>query len=389
MVAARSAAMAFNRLVDADLDARNPRTRMRHLPAGLLSRGFAWGFVAVSSAVFLFCRRPTQPALPAPGAAGPGRRLLLFLHQALHLLLPPGAWLLAWASLPPPPGSPCAGSLDPRILWLTAAVTFWTAGFDVIYACQDYEFDCAEGARGACRGLLGIAGALCGSPRLLHVLMVGCLLALVCALHLGALALAGVGAIAALLIYEHSLVKAHDLSRVECGLLHHERLGERVILFILGRRYLPPPTGCLNHASHHRRLRVWFPSGEKVEAGERLSFEDGVALYRTTDILARRLPGQPGARAPARQRHVFQRQPPHQPHRRLRGQLPPVRFRQARARSQGLHHVARRGVAARRRRLERGGHRVPHRGRPASRADARLVLRDAARPEAALPAASI
>ena len=125
---------------------------------------------------------------------------------------------------------------------------------------------------------------------------------------------------------------------------------------------------------------------EKVEAGERLSFDDGVALYRTPDILARGLPGQPGARADARQHDVLQRQPPHQPHRRLRGQLPPVRLRQAGARSQGLHHVARRGLAPRRRRLERGRHRVPHRRRAASRTDARLVLRDAARPEAALPA---
>ncbi len=128
------------------------------------------------------------------------------------------------------------------------------------------------------------------------------------------------------------------------------------------------------------------PIREKVEAGERLSFDDGVALYRTTDILAARLPGQPGARAPARRHHVFQRQPPHQPHRRVRGQLPAVRLRQARARSQGLHHVARRGVASRRRRLERSRHRIPHRGRAASGADAGLVLRDAARPQAALPA---
>ena len=131
---------------------------------------------------------------------------------------------------------------------------------------------------------------------------------------------------------------------------------------------------------------VSIPSATKVEAGERLSFDDGLALYRTARHSGARLHGQPGARAAARQRHLLQREPPHQPHRRLRGQLPPVRIRQARARSQGLHHVARRGVAARRRGLERGGHRVPHRGRPASGADPRLVLRNAARPEAAFPA---
>jgi 4-hydroxybenzoate polyprenyltransferase len=107
------------------------------------------------------------------------------------------------------------GSLDLRILWLTAAVTFWTAGFDVIYSCQDYEFDCREGLWSVPR-VVGIAKALL-LARLLHLLMVGCLLALVYTLHVGALALAGVAAIVALLIYEHSLVKANDLSRVNAA----------------------------------------------------------------------------------------------------------------------------------------------------------------------------
>ena len=97
----------------------------------------------------------------------------------------------------------------------TAAVTFWTAGFDVIYACQDYEFDCAEALASVPR-LLGISGALWVS-RFLHLLMIVCLLALVHSLSLGFLALAGVGAVAALLIYEHSLVHAHDLSRVDAA----------------------------------------------------------------------------------------------------------------------------------------------------------------------------
>jgi len=107
------------------------------------------------------------------------------------------------------------GSLDPRILWLTAAVTLWTAGFDVIYACQDYEFDSAEGLFSLPRRL-GIAGAL-RVARLFHVLMIACLLALVYSLDLGALSLAGVAAVTALLIYEHSLVKANDLSRVDAA----------------------------------------------------------------------------------------------------------------------------------------------------------------------------
>jgi 4-hydroxybenzoate polyprenyltransferase len=214
MVAARSAAMAFNRLVDADLDARNPRTRMRHLPTGMLSRGFTWGFVAVSSAVFLLaagrlnplCLRLAPLALAVVFCYSFTKRFTSVSHLVLGFSLgiaPAAAWIAV------------AGSLDPRILWLTAAVTCWTAGFDVIYACQDYEFDCAEALSSVPR-LLGVAGALWVS-RCLHLLMVVCLLALVHALSLGVLALAGVGAVAALLTYEQSLVRANDLSRVDAA----------------------------------------------------------------------------------------------------------------------------------------------------------------------------
>ena len=210
MVGARSAAMAFNRLIDARIDARNPRTRMRHLPAGVLSRGFTWGFVAVSALVFLFAAGALNPLCfrLAPAALGIvffysfTKRFTAFSHLVLGFALgvaPAAAWIAI------------RGSLDPRILWLTAAVTFWTGGFDVIYACQDYEFDSAEGLFSLPRRL-GIAGAL-RVARLFHVLMVSCLLALVYGLGLGALSLAGVAAVTGLLIYEHSLVKANDLSR--------------------------------------------------------------------------------------------------------------------------------------------------------------------------------
>ncbi len=214
MVAARSAAMAFNRLVDSEIDGRNPRTRSRHLPAGLLSRGFAWAFVAAASAVFFLaawalnrlCLRLAPLALGIVFFYSFTKRFTSFAHIVLGFSLgiaPAAAWIAV------------RGELDPRILWLTAAVTAWTAGFDIIYSCQDYEFDCAERLFSVPR-VLGIAGALVAA-RALHAAMIVCLLTLVHTLHLGALALAGVGAIAALLLYEHSLVRATDLSRINAA----------------------------------------------------------------------------------------------------------------------------------------------------------------------------
>jgi len=214
MVGARSAAMAFNRLVDAPIDARNPRTKMRHLPTGLVSRGFAWSFVAISAVVFLLAAGALNPLCLrlAPVALGLvffysfTKRFTSFSHLVLGFCLgvaPAAAWIAV------------AGSLDPRILWLTAAVTFWTAGFDIIYSCQDYEFDGAQGLFSIPRRI-GIAGALLAA-RALHLLMVLCLLALVLTLHLGVLALAGIACIVALLVYEHSLVKPTDLSRVDAA----------------------------------------------------------------------------------------------------------------------------------------------------------------------------
>src|SRR5256714_2781652 len=176
MVAARSAAMAFNRLIDADIDGRNPRTRLRHIPAGLLSAGFGWSFVAVSSLIFIFAARELNTLCfrLAPVALGVvfgysfTKRFTSFSHLVLGFALgiaPAAAWIAI------------RGSLDLRILWLTAAVTFWTAGFDIIYSCQDYEFDSDAGLFSLPRRL-GIAGALRVS-RFLHGIMLACLLALV------------------------------------------------------------------------------------------------------------------------------------------------------------------------------------------------------------------
>ncbi len=214
MVSARSAAMAFNRLLDARIDGRNRRTSMRHLPAGLLSTRFAWGFTFVSSLIFLVAARQlgTLCFFLAPLALGIlffysfAKRFTLFSHLILGFCLgiaPAAAWI------------GMRGSLDPRILWLTAAVMFWTAGFDVIYACQDYDFDCEEGLFSIPRRF-GIAGAL-RIARLLHFCMIASLVSLVLAFHLGALSLVGVGVVVLLLVYEHGLVKPNDLSRVNAA----------------------------------------------------------------------------------------------------------------------------------------------------------------------------
>ena len=214
MVGARSAAMAFNRLVDAEIDARNPRTKSRHIPAGLLSRGFCWGFTIASSLVFFFAAWELNPLCfhLAPLALGVvftysfTKRFTHFSHVVLGFALgiaPAAAWIAV------------RGSLDPRILWLTAAVTTWTAGFDVIYSCQDFDFD-SESELFSLPKVFGIAKAL-GIAKLLHVAMILSLLLLVYQMHLGALALVGVAAVTGLLIYEHSLVKPTDLSRVNAA----------------------------------------------------------------------------------------------------------------------------------------------------------------------------
>jgi 4-hydroxybenzoate polyprenyltransferase len=214
MVAARSVAMAFNRVLDADIDGRNPRTKMRHLPAGLLSRNFAWGFIAFWALVFAIAARMLNPLCLklAPVALGIvmfysfTKRFTMFAHLVLGFSLgiaPAAAWIAM------------RGALDLRILWLTAAVTFWTAGFDIIYACQDYAFDVKSGLFSIPQRF-GIANALWVS-RFLHFGMIVCLLVLVRAFDLGVLALVGVAVVIGLLLWEHRLVKADDLSRVDAA----------------------------------------------------------------------------------------------------------------------------------------------------------------------------
>ena len=214
MVGTRSAAMTFNRIVDAAIDAENPRTTTRHLPAGHLSKGFAWAFFVASVAVLLvaawmlnpLCLQLAPIALAVVLLYSYTKRFTSLCHVVLGFALgiaPPAAWIAV------------TGTLDPRILWLTLAVTLWTAGFDIIYSCQDYEFDQSAGLFSLPR-LLGIAGAL-WVARLFHLGMLFSLWMLYSSFALGSLAVVGIAAVAALLAYEHSLVKANDLSRVDAA----------------------------------------------------------------------------------------------------------------------------------------------------------------------------
>src|SRR5690348_6405271 len=168
MVAARSAAMAFNRLADAEIDAINPRTRTRALPAGALSRGFVAAFVSVACAIFVLAasqlNRLTLLLSPVALAIvllySYTKRFTRWSHLVLGFALgvaPTAAWIAV------------RGSLDPRILLLTAAVTFWVGGFDVLYACQDYDFDLRNGLHSIPR-YLSISRALL-IARLFHVAM--------------------------------------------------------------------------------------------------------------------------------------------------------------------------------------------------------------------------
>lgn len=214
MVAARSVAMAFNRVLDADIDARNPRTKLRHLPTGQLSGRFAKGFILFWAIVFFIAAGMLNPLCLklAPVALGIvmfysyTKRFTAMAHLVLGFSLgiaPAAAWIAM------------RGELDPRILWLTAAVTLWTGGFDIIYACQDYAFDVQTGLYSIPRAL-GISKALWVS-RAFHAGMLVCLAALVKSFQLGVAAWIGVGAVAVLLLWEHRLVRANDLTRIDAA----------------------------------------------------------------------------------------------------------------------------------------------------------------------------
>jgi 4-hydroxybenzoate polyprenyltransferase len=212
MIGARSAAMAFNRLVDREFDAANPRTKMRAIPAGLLSPQFVAVFTIVSAALFFLAafmlNRLTLILSPVALASvlfySYTKRFTSLSHLVLGWCLsiaPTGAWIAV------------RGAIDsPVPLLLSLAVMLWTAGFDIIYACQDQEFDVKAGLRSIPQRF-GVARALLTS-RLLHAAMFATLVWIYFLTGLRWLGLIGIIATAALLVYQHRLVRADDLSRL-------------------------------------------------------------------------------------------------------------------------------------------------------------------------------
>jgi 4-hydroxybenzoate polyprenyltransferase len=232
MVGARSAAMAFNRLADQEFDAANPRTRTRALPAGALTRRFVWAFTATAAAVFFLAAAMLNRLtfLLAPVALASvllysyTKRFTSLSHLALGWCLsiaPTGAWLAV------------RGALDSAVpLLLSLTVLLWTAGFDVLYACQDYDFDRQTGLR-SIPARTGVARAL-WVARLLHVGAFCALLGLYFVTHLGALALTGVALTAALLVYQHRLVRADDLSRLNAAFFTTNAFVSLILLATFG-----------------------------------------------------------------------------------------------------------------------------------------------------------
>jgi 4-hydroxybenzoate polyprenyltransferase len=231
MVGARSAAMAFNRVADREFDAANPRTATRAIPAGLVSVRFATLFTVVSAAVFLLAAAMLNPltlvlspvALGSVLAYSYTKRFTPFSHLVLGWCLsiaPAGAWIAV------------RGDLTIEPLLLSAAVMLWTAGFDVLYACQDADFDRKAGLY-SIPSRIGVARAL-WVARGLHCLMFAALVAFYAATGSGGIGLAGVAATAALLVYQHSIVRADDLSRLNAAFFTTNAFVSVILLATIG-----------------------------------------------------------------------------------------------------------------------------------------------------------
>ena len=217
MAAARNAAMGFNRLADQAIDARNPRTAGRELPRGVLSRGAVWTFTAALAALFVvasfqlnaLCGALSVPALLIVFFYSLTKRFTWASHLVLGLSLaiaPVGGWLAI------------AGHFAPVPLWLAAAVGFWVAGFDTIYACQDATFDQRAGLF-SIPARFGVPRALLWA-RAFHVLALGAMAAVGVAASLHGVYFLGLVCVAGVLVVEHRLVRADDLSKVGVAFLN-------------------------------------------------------------------------------------------------------------------------------------------------------------------------
>ena len=232
MVGARSTAMAFNRIADRDYDARNPRTKMRAIPAGILSVPFATVFTVISAAIFFV-------------AAAMLNRLTLVLSPIALISVVLYSYTKRWTSLShlvlgwclaiAPTGAWIAvrGAFDsPVPLLLSLVVMLWTAGFDVLYACQDYDFDRQVGLR-SIPARFGIAQSLWIS-RALHATAFAAVVALYFLAHPGMFAIIGVVATGVLLIYQHTLVHADDLSRLNAAFFTTNAFVSVILLLTFG-----------------------------------------------------------------------------------------------------------------------------------------------------------
>ena len=214
MVSARSAAMAFNRLVDAKLDAENPRTAMRAIPAGELGVGFVAAFTLVSALVFVIAsamlNRLTLELAPLALTVVLGysymKRVTRWSHLVLGVALgiaPSAAWIAV------------RGMFDRRMLVLSGLVMLWVGGFDVLYACQDFEHDRRVGLNSV-PAAFGLEGAF-WIARGMHVLVVGLAVWLDLLFDLGPIGLAGTAIVAALLLYEHLIISPKDIRRMNAA----------------------------------------------------------------------------------------------------------------------------------------------------------------------------
>lgn len=232
MFGARSAAMTFNRIVDRDIDAKNPRTAAREIPSGKLSIGFAWAFLYVSIGVFIlasyslnwltFALSPV--ALLFVLGYSYSKRFTMFAHLLLGAALaisPSAAWIAVRGSL-----------IDEIPILLSLLVLMWTAGFDVMYACQDFEFDKRSGLH-SIPARFGIARSL-WIARLFHFQAFVVLLLLYLVSGLGYIALIGVAAVGLLLIYQHTLVKANDLSKMNAAFFTTNAFVSVILLVTFG-----------------------------------------------------------------------------------------------------------------------------------------------------------